>query len=667
MEAEQTPLRLEGEGSRSGSTATSQLSCAQCRNRKLRCDRKFPRCERCVQLGETCNYPEARQRALGRRRTVRELETRIEELEALLRAANLNNLRQNEETESDSVQRPQPLFQEDNNLSLDLLAADPPPLYQDLSLENMMFPAQAAPGFLPQSGANQLFGLSLFEQLPSWEVIDELTTLYFQNIHAGAPMLHQTSYTAALRLPPHMRPPMCLQYIVMASAAATSQAYRHLSEPFYQRARVYAEADELKGQGETFTTLGHVQAWCLISAYECHVYAIFTRASTSLCRAVRIAQMLKLHRLDLLDPQGQDQLQSGLPRPRTWIEAEERRRTWWVAFMADRFLSSITGWPSLIKERHVRTTLPSTEEAFIWGIKNEAPIPLSKALRALQQQSGAQPSPFAIRILAANELLHVLDHTAHHPPDHKNVNIEDMLNGSYWRRHRELDSNLTTLTLFLPESLQLSHNPRSLDAILVHTCTHMAIIQLHRVALGLLHQNHSTISASANLIAESQARKDSAAQGILAVFRTAGEEGLGRAIRNPLLSFAAYMAALVFLEHCVSASQGAAGGEGGGGGAGRHESEDALNFLTGTLVFYAKGSPLVRANAFQLAMDMKRAGYDSSMMDSVMNQIETLGGTASEIQVQGSNGRPMLFCPALTSTLDSDEGTAFVLQGTFGL
>ncbi|KAK4104399.1 hypothetical protein N658DRAFT_541196 [Parathielavia hyrcaniae] len=638
MEGEQTPSRPEvdfGEGSSSGSTATNQLSCAQCRNRKLRCDRKLPRCDRCVQQGETCNYPGSRQRALGRRRTVRELETRIEELEALLRASNLNSLQQNEETGPDLLSRPQQLFQleDDRHQNLDLLGVDPLPLYQDLSLENAMFPVQAAPGFLPQyQVTNQLFGLGLFEQLPSWDVIDELTTLYFQNIHAGAPMLHQTSYAAALRLPPHMRPPMCLQYIVMASAAVTSPTCRHLAEPFYQRARVYAEADELKGQGETFTTLGHVQAWCLISAYECHVHAIFNRASTSLCRA-----------------------------------AEERRRTWWVTFMADRFLSSITGWPSLVKERHVRNNLPSTEEAFTWGINTEAPVTLPEALRVLQQQSGAQPFPFAIRILAANELLHALDHTAHHTPannnNSNNFNLEDMLNERYWLRHKELDSNLTTLTFFLPASLQLSNNPRSLDAILVHACTHMATIQLHRVALGLLHQYDQTVTASAHLITESQARRDSAAQGVLAVFRTAGGEGLGRAIRNPLLSFAAYMAASVFLEHCLSMSRG----EGRGGGSGRHESEDSLKFLAQTLVFYARGSPLVRANAFQLATDMKRAGYDSSMMDSVTGQIQTLGGSVSEIQVPGSSKRPMLFCPALTSTLDSDESAAFGLQGAFGL
>lgn len=43
-----------------------------------------------------------------------------------------------------------------------------------------------------------------------------------------------------------MRPPMCLQYAVMALGTTTSEKYSHLGMPFYQRARNYAESDEMK-------------------------------------------------------------------------------------------------------------------------------------------------------------------------------------------------------------------------------------------------------------------------------------------------------------------------------------------------------------------------------------------------------------------------------------
>lgn len=58
-------------------------------------------------------------------------------------------------------------------------------------------------------------------------------------------MLHRSRYTTSVLLPSPMRPPMCLQYIVMALAAASTETFRHLATPFYQRARAYAESDEM--------------------------------------------------------------------------------------------------------------------------------------------------------------------------------------------------------------------------------------------------------------------------------------------------------------------------------------------------------------------------------------------------------------------------------------
>ncbi|KAK3311631.1 binuclear zinc transcription factor [Chaetomium strumarium] len=498
-------------------SSLSALSCAQCRSRKLKCDRTRPRCDRCVERNDGCTYPEARQRGLGARKTVRDLEERIEELEARLRAANLG-------TTTRATGQEQSF-------------------------------AEPTPSMNPGPASGQLFDLGLFEQSPSFEVMDALTALYFQTIHPGAPMLHQARYTASLRLPPHMRPPMCLQYVVMASAAAVSPTYRHLSEPFYQRARVYAEADELKGQGEVYTTVAHVQAWLLISAYECHVYAVFTRASTSHCRAVRIAQMLKLHQLDSPQPDPSP----SLPPPRDAIEAEERRRTWWVAFMADRFLSSTTGWPSLIDERHLRTNLPTTEDAFAAGTENPHPTPLSSGIQRLEQVRGNELSPFALRLLAANELLHALDHTANSPNPQDAGDLDTNTDSPYWRRHREIDSNLTALTFFLPEpQMNPSANPRSLDAITVRICVSMAVLHLGRSSFikapNNQQQQHQEKSSAA-WKEWKEARLLPAAETVVSVFRAAQAANfLGTAIRNPLLPFAAYMAASVFLSDCLSSA-----------------------------------------------------------------------------------------------------------------
>lgn len=69
-------------------------------------------------------------------------------------------------------------------------------------------------------------------------------------------------------------------------------------------------------------------------------------------RMVRLVQMLLLHRLD-------DQGRSAeptryiLPPPQDFIELEERRRTFWVAFHGDRWSSAGTGWAMLIQEKDV--------------------------------------------------------------------------------------------------------------------------------------------------------------------------------------------------------------------------------------------------------------------------------------------------------------------------
>jgi hypothetical protein len=69
---------------------------------------------------------------------------------------------------------------------------------------------------------------------------------------------------------------------------------------------------------------------------------------------VRLVQMLGLQRLD---SPGAEPLRQLLPPPKDFIELEERRRTFWVAFHGDRWSSSGTGWAMIIQEKDVRIYL----------------------------------------------------------------------------------------------------------------------------------------------------------------------------------------------------------------------------------------------------------------------------------------------------------------------
>lgn len=109
---------------------------------------------------------------------------------------------------------------------------------------------------------SELVSLGLFEQQPSSELVLFLyipsstyltcnstnpthrTNTYFDKWQYASPMFQRSRYFMSLYLPPHMRPPMCLQYIIMAMGAGITKTHRQLSLPFYQRARKYIESDE---------------------------------------------------------------------------------------------------------------------------------------------------------------------------------------------------------------------------------------------------------------------------------------------------------------------------------------------------------------------------------------------------------------------------------------
>lgn len=176
--------------------------------------------------------------------------------------------------------------------------------------------------------------------------------IYFTKIHPSLPIIHRPRFMAAMNLAPHMRPPVCLRYIMWTLAASITEKYDALQEHFYQRARKYAQSDEMKGHGESTITLAHCQMWTLAATYEFKLM-YFPRAWLSSGRASRLAQMMQLHRLD---GAGLDVKQC-LPPPKDWTEREERRRTFWMAFCVDRYASIGTGWPMVIDERDVRLHL----------------------------------------------------------------------------------------------------------------------------------------------------------------------------------------------------------------------------------------------------------------------------------------------------------------------
>jgi len=299
-----------------------------------------------------------------------------------------------------------------------------------------------------------------------------------------------------MNLAPHMRPPICLRYAIWCLASSVTEKYLGLQEHFYQRARKYAESDEMKGHGETFITIAHSQTWTLIATYD---------------------------------------VKQCLPPPRDWTEREERRRTFWMAFCDDRYASIGTGWPVLIDEKDVGlpflrllatrscrvmvdrcsdrlmfqilTNLPASEEAFL----RSKPQRTLSLLESMNPEGAASLSSFAGVCLMACLFGRNLTHL--HRPDPNDR--DDDLNGEFWKRHRNLDNILLNTSLSLPSHLRLPAGVANANIVFLNMNIHTSTICLHQAAIFKADKNRLPPS----IASESKTRCILAAAEIASIMR----------------------------------------------------------------------------------------------------------------------------------------------------
>ncbi|KAK6069618.1 hypothetical protein SCUP234_10531 [Seiridium cupressi] len=520
------------EVSMEGSSSSQDLACTSCRSRKLKCDRIKPACTRCARVKSDCVYPESRRKPAFKRRNVRELEARLAQVEDLLK--------QNEDKEP---------AKEKTDEVFDFNFADFTPSTEDVFLQGMDYtipspPLDSDPMFsMPSANASsmpfsstddtqntgaafggELFGLGMSESLPPFELTEDL--IFFDRQQHFIPVIHPARYFQAYYSAPHMKPAMCLQYAIWALASNGHEQYGQMHDVFYQRARQYAEADELKGHGEHFITVQHAQAWSLIATDEAKSM-LFTRAAMSSARAIRLAHMMALHRLD----SSPEDLSPTLMPPKDWAELEERRRTFWGIFCLDSHCSVSTGWPHLIDASEVTTHLPASESAFVSGQAVET-CALNEAFK------GPSYSSFAGAILVCHLFNIILKHVHRPKPDDNPQNYEY---GEYWQRHRDIDNTVSSAFMFLPEHFRLPENYRDSTAVHTNLNYHASLICLHLAALEKIEEYKLPDYAKR----ASESRLFTAAQEIVNIIKMTSH--LKTNPRSPMAAISLYCAASVYI------------------------------------------------------------------------------------------------------------------------
>ncbi|KAF7179620.1 hypothetical protein CNMCM7691_008668 [Aspergillus felis] len=293
-----------------------KLACEECRRRKLRCDGQQPRCGVCVEAGISCNINPQRSARGPKKGLLRSLRIRAAELERRLQ----------EHTTSSA-------FCDDQTNRNNHADASIPPAYEYISTgaRSPNHSATLVRERLPVEDQNQC--TALLSDL----VQADLTQLYFDRVHPSTPFIHKRKFLSQSVQLKREHSGVCLQLAMWTLAASISPQYQHMHDVLYQRSREELQRLELEGSTVDSVDVKEAQAWTLIAIYE----------------------FLRLHKID-----SEERLTNSAATARNDTSTEERRRTFWMAFVLDRLVSMRNNWPLAFNELVICTRLPAPEEQF---------------------------------------------------------------------------------------------------------------------------------------------------------------------------------------------------------------------------------------------------------------------------------------------------------------
>ncbi|CAG1980213.1 unnamed protein product [Fusarium graminearum] len=413
-------------------------------------------------------------------------------------------------------------------------------------LEARLESQNSPPEFQPFS--TELIDTGRFERLPPPHIVDELTSIYFNKLQSDSFMIH-------------------------AAGASASQTHAYMAEAFYVRSRQYIQADEMKSDSEQ-VSLAHCQAWVLIGHFEAqHLW--FSRASMSIARAIRLAHILGLHRLD-----GKNVAGLTLPPARDFTEEEERRKTFWTVFTTDRITSSTGGWPTMMDWRSIQTRLPTSIDAFLSSTP-VATITLKQALG----QGMFELSTSACRVVAV--------HLFNECFNFSRASEEDEDNND-WTQLQKLDEAVTNAFATLPSDLRYPDNMDNPAAVLINLQLHTALICIHRSVTTRSQMDMSLLPHINTRCMESA---------LQIMMTVALVSDLSIRFRNPLVSFATFVAASFFLTDFST--------------TGNRQSEDNFTALMSVMSEVGKTNMFVASLAVRLAHNMRASAIDQNTVGKV--------------------------------------------------
>ncbi|KAJ4293182.1 hypothetical protein N0V90_008464 [Kalmusia sp. IMI 367209] len=179
---------------------------------------------------------------------------------------------------------------------------------------------------------------------------------YFETAHLILPMLNRERFEAAVDAGTTKAEFTALKNAVAMAGAASQADSVDAAEHYYALARSNLEQVEQRDTDEPFLTIAAVQTLILIVFYEFKKKSL-ARTWMTVGRCMRLTRALDLHHLDCEVEPGDSRnsilaalkiLPVGDP-----LELEERRSTFWCAYIIDSYVSALTGCATTFNESEV--------------------------------------------------------------------------------------------------------------------------------------------------------------------------------------------------------------------------------------------------------------------------------------------------------------------------
>ncbi|RAL59468.1 hypothetical protein DID88_006584 [Monilinia fructigena] len=358
------------------------LACTECRRKKIRCSGENGGCKNCAKSRSICNYKVNQKKAVPRTDYMAMVEKRLKRMEARI----MNIVPKEEQNSSLSVVRANVKPPIPGTLPSKNSSGKKRPAEEAFGpeLDNWSKSArndgngngkgngdQGSKSNTSQAQAEEESKLLKegADKLPSLELQEHLAEVFFESIYGQTyHLLHKPSFM--MKLKDEALPPV-LVLSVCACAARFSDHVELDTEPAFLRGEEWA--------AEARAIVLNRYDWPNLTILTCLLILAFHEFGTcqggrswSLAgQAIRMAQALQLHKDLDHDPEKRNPDDSGNFPKLSFIDREIRRRTMWACFLMDRFESSGTGRPTVIKEEDLEIQLPIKEHMFLFDIPGQ--------------------------------------------------------------------------------------------------------------------------------------------------------------------------------------------------------------------------------------------------------------------------------------------------------